>query len=64
MRPIFERKIMDKFKKVMSTTGKGILAVGAAVNNAPIHQRIDEIDAEIARLQEEKANLEDKLIEL
>jgi hypothetical protein len=50
------------FKSAMSGIGNGILVAGTAINNAPINQRIAEIEEEMTRLQDEKARLEDRLI--
>jgi hypothetical protein len=52
----------DKFKKTMSSIGNGTLTALEAINNAPIRSRMNEIDAEIEKLQEERAELEERLI--
>lgn len=51
-----------KLKSVLSSVGNGILITGSAINNAPINERIREIDAEIEELQKEKAKLKERLI--
>lgn len=54
------------FKTAMSNVGYGLLtatgAVLTAANNGPLQERIDEIDAEITKLQEERESLVNRLI--
>jgi hypothetical protein len=45
------------FKSVLSATGNGLLTATTAIANASTQTRIWEIDAEIAKLQEERATL-------
>lgn len=49
-------------KSVLSATGKGLFATATAIHNSPLRTRMYEIDEEIAKLQEEKAQLEKQLI--
>jgi F0F1-type ATP synthase membrane subunit c/vacuolar-type H+-ATPase subunit K len=57
---------LKSVKSAAATAGKGLLtgsaAIYAAINDGPIHTRISEIDAEIAKLQEEKTRLQSQLI--
>ena len=50
------------FKSAMSSVGNGLLTATTVIHNAPIQTRINELDEEIAKLQEEKTKLEDQLI--
>lgn len=52
-----------KIKNTLSSIGNGLITAAAAINNAPIRSRIYEIDEEIERLQEEKAELEKQLLD-
>jgi len=52
----------SKVKSALATTGNGLLLAGSVLHNAPIHSRIAEIEEEIEKLQEEKAELEAKLL--
>lgn len=49
-------------KSVLSATGKGLLTATTAIANAPIRTRMYEIDEEIAKLQEERAQLEKRIV--
>lgn len=49
-------------KSALSATGKGLLTATTVIANSTTLVRINEIDDEIARLQEEKALLERRLI--
>ena len=51
-----------KIKKMLSTFGEGLIVVSQATHDAPIRTRIAELDAEIAKLQEERTKLENQLI--
>jgi len=66
MRPYLKGFIMttkkEKAKKTLSSIGNGLLAATTAIHNGPIRSRIYEIDEEIEKLQQEKAELEAKLI--
>lgn len=52
----------EKAKNAATATGRGLLIAAEAMNDVPLRTRISEIDEEIERLQEEKSNLEAKLI--
>lgn len=52
----------ESFKKTMSSIGNGLSLATVAIANAPIRTRMDEIDEEIAKLQEERAKLEERLV--
>lgn len=56
MRPTIKEKIMT-LKSVLSATGNGLLTATTAIANASTQTRIWEIDAEIAKLQEERDQL-------
>jgi hypothetical protein len=64
MRPLSKGKIMSKetLKKTMSSIGKGLDVVLTATHNSPLRSRIYEIEEEIAKLQAEKAELEERLV--
>lgn len=49
-------------KSALSTVGNGLLTATTVLHNAPIQTRINELDEEIAKLQEEKTKLEGQLI--
>jgi hypothetical protein len=51
------------FKSVMSTIGHGLLTTAELAHNTPIQMRINEIDSEIEKLEQERRDLQDKLIE-
>lgn len=50
------------FKDSAKTFGSGLLTAATVLVNAPGNIRIAEIDAEIAKLQEEKAELQNRQI--
>jgi|1186.fasta_scaffold349230_3 hypothetical protein len=50
------------FKSALSATGRGLLTATTVLANAPVHARMTEIDAEIQKLQDERAQLESRLI--
>ena len=52
----------EKAKKTLNTIGRGLLTATQAMHNGPIRSRIYEIDEAIEKLQQEKAELESKLI--
>lgn len=51
------------FKNVLSATGKAALVAASAIHNSPLRTRMYEIDEEITRLQEERAELAAQLID-
>jgi len=55
-------KSKPKIKRTLSAIGNGLVLATTAMHNGPIRTRMYEIDEEIAKLQEEKAELEEKLI--
>lgn len=55
-------KSHPKIKKSLSTIGTGLFVATAAIHNGPIRTRLYEIDAEMEKLQEEKEQLEARLI--
>lgn len=50
------------FKSALSNVGNGLLTATAAIHNSSIQLELDEVNTEIARLQERKAELERRLI--
>jgi uncharacterized small protein (DUF1192 family) len=50
------------FKSAMSAIGNGALIAATVIHNSPIDTRITEIDEEIERLQQERAQLVEKRI--
>jgi len=50
------------FKTAMSSVGNGLLTTATVLHNSGLRTRINEIDEEIKKLQEEKSRLEDQLI--
>jgi hypothetical protein len=57
----YQEKIMT-FKSALSATGRGLLTATTVLANAPVHARMTEIDIEIQKLQDERAQLESRLI--
>lgn len=53
----------ERIKKSLSSVGRGTYNVLSSMSNVKIRSRMAEIDAEIERLQEERAELEDRLID-
>jgi hypothetical protein len=58
--PLMKRNIM-KIKNALNSIGHGMIDLAVAAIEAPLIARRDEIDAEIAKLQEERAEIEKKL---
>jgi hypothetical protein len=50
-------------KSALSSFGNGLLNAAAVTHNASINRQIDEIDAKIAELQEQKTSLERQRID-
>ncbi|PYS67708.1 MAG: hypothetical protein DMF69_22295 [Acidobacteria bacterium] len=57
--------IMDttKLKKALSSTGNGLMLAATAIHNTPIRSRLIEIEEEMEKLREEKAELEARLLD-
>lgn len=52
-----------KLKKALTSTGNGLLNAATAVHNSPIRTRMYEIEEEIQKLQDEKDELEKRLLQ-
>jgi hypothetical protein len=52
-----------KFKTAMSAVGNGLLTLTSEAHDAPIRTKIEDLDRLIEKLREEKADLQDKLID-
>lgn len=52
----------DKLKKFATSVGSGIESILVATHNSPLRTRMYEIEEEIEKLQEEYAELEEKLM--